>query len=276
MVQPVVKSQAVPSKSISVPLKPVEPAATREVPAKPLIKNVPTKINKVVIPKEKVVSRPQLKRQPAVKPRVIPSKPIPVPLKPVEPAVIKEVPEKLLIKKISTEINKVVTAKEQPASRPQRQFEPQPTTSSAPTSPTSNTQSAREKASIESVGVPPPVVLELTTDIEAGKNSDLAQGRLEASRNRYLAMLKKRIEQHKEYPLMSRRGRQQGTVIVQFELTSGGNVKSCQVKKSCGYRLLDRAAIRAVTAAAPFPALPEEIDLEDTRFVLPIKFVLSR
>lgn len=120
------------------------------------------------------------------------------------------------------------------------------------------------------------VVQEPATEVVITEESIVLQARLEEIRNRYLLMLKERIEHHKQYPLMSRKGRQQGTVIVQFELTPEGEVKSCQVKKSCGHRLLDRAALQAVNSASPFPALPQEIDFSDTDFVLPIKFVLTR
>lgn len=98
---------------------------------------------------------------------------------------------------------------------------------------------------------------------------------LQSLRDSFLALLRDRIERYKKYPLMARKGRQQGSVLVQFELAADGTLRKCFVKESCGFRLLDRAALRAVKAAAPFPNVPAEIKLAENKFIVPVRFVLS-
>jgi periplasmic protein TonB len=91
----------------------------------------------------------------------------------------------------------------------------------------------------------------------------------------YLTLLREKIDRYKNYPLMARKSRQQGVVLVEFNLSKEGHLKDCQLKKSCGYRLLDRAALQAVKAAAPFPDVPSTIELNMTSFIVPVRFVIN-
>lgn len=94
-------------------------------------------------------------------------------------------------------------------------------------------------------------------------------------RGNYLTLLREKIDRYKKYPLMARKSRQQGVVLVEFNLSKEGHLKDCQLKKSCGYRLLDRAALQAVKAAAPFPDVPSTIELNMTSFIVPVRFVIN-
>ena len=104
----------------------------------------------------------------------------------------------------------------------------------------------------------PAVSLERTIDIEKA----------------YQQQLKELIERHKQYPLIARKGRQQGRVVVVFSLHKTGEMGSVQVTQSSGHRLLDRAAIQAVRSVDKFPALPEGLP-EDTKFRISINFSLE-
>ena len=112
-----------------------------------------------------------------------------------------------------------------------------------------------------------------TVTTQASTVSSKAQA---AVRDNYLSLLRERIDRYKKYPLMARKSRQQGVVLVEFELSTAGNLKSCQVRESCGYRLLDRAVLQAVATAAPFPEVPSQIELGEASFVVPVRFVLNR
>jgi len=98
---------------------------------------------------------------------------------------------------------------------------------------------------------------------------------LDAIQEEYLNLLRNRIDRFKKYPLMARKGRQQGVVWVVFTLSKSGALQTCQLKKSCGYHLLDRAAIQAVQAAAPFSEVPPDIYLSESNFVVPVRFILN-
>jgi protein TonB len=92
----------------------------------------------------------------------------------------------------------------------------------------------------------------------------------------YLVALKEIIERHKEYPLMARRGRMEGTVRISCKLTRTGEVKEAKVESSSGYEILDRAALRSVRSVGKFPVVPTEIREDPFGFVAPITFQLSR
>lgn len=116
-------------------------------------------------------------------------------------------------------------------------------------------------------------LLEVTEELQpVSGNQDSA---LSGEQERYLTILRERIDRYKKYPLMARKSRQQGVVLVEFKLSKEGTLQDCQLKKSCGYRLLDRAALQAVKAAAPFPEVPSKIELYMTSFIVPVRFVID-
>lgn len=90
----------------------------------------------------------------------------------------------------------------------------------------------------------------------------------------YQQQLNELIERNKKYPLIARKGRQQGRVVVEFSLHKTGELGSVQVIQSSGHRLLDRAAFQAVNSVKKFPALPEVLP-EDTQFRISINFSLE-
>jgi protein TonB len=95
------------------------------------------------------------------------------------------------------------------------------------------------------------------------------------ARARYLAMLKEMIEKNKDYPVMARRGRVEGTSIIRFVLARSGRMKKAVILRSSGSGLLDNAALRSVREVGGFPPLPPEIDGQEIPFDVPITFRLS-
>ncbi len=73
----------------------------------------------------------------------------------------------------------------------------------------------------------------------------------------YLAGVRARIEGAKRYPRWARRRGIQGEVAVRFRIGRGGELLGAEVTRSSGMDVLDRAAVEAVEAAAPFPPVPE-------------------
>lgn len=69
--------------------------------------------------------------------------------------------------------------------------------------------------------------------------------RFNAIRDRVMAALR--------YPLMARRQGWSGAVKVEFTILPTGEIRSLRVVQSSGYSVLDKQALRAVEAAAPFP-----------------------
>lgn len=246
-------------------------------------------------PAAAVVTVPAVVEKPP--PQGSPIKPLPAPM-PVKEIVKKPLPEMVplveksppVMEKISPPkpiqpvkkqpvIQKVVKPKVQPKTRPVVQ--PAPLTAAkvnpvrestqavlppATQTPMPETFSTQARSESNTSAVMPVVTVAEYSSVETN---------LQSLRDSFLALLRDRIERYKKYPLMARKGRQQGSVLVQFELAADGALRKCFVKESCGYRLLDRAALRAVKAASPFPSVPAEIKLAESKFIVPVRFVLS-
>lgn len=92
----------------------------------------------------------------------------------------------------------------------------------------------------------------------------------------YLATLKEIIERRKEYPLMARRGRMEGTVRISCKVSRSGELREAIIAVSSGYEILDKAALRSVRSAGRFPVVPSGIAGDPFCFVAPITFNLAR
>jgi len=91
----------------------------------------------------------------------------------------------------------------------------------------------------------------------------------------YLANVRLQIERHKEYPFWARRYGIEGKVIVAFSLKRNGQLERLKIKKSSGYSLLDKAAIKAIKRTAPFPAFPSGLNKNMISLQIPIYFHLE-
>ena len=65
------------------------------------------------------------------------------------------------------------------------------------------------------------------------------------------------------YPALVTRKKITGTLLLDVAINPDGSIHSARITRSSGYRELDRAALRIVNMAAPYPALTEDI-LKDT------------
>jgi len=213
-------------------------------------------VTPLFIPPPAVLEQPPVIRkvQPVISPPVKLPAQLPKPqVKPVLPAVVRSEVKPL---------TEIVLAKQPALERKSEssQFEPSP--SSVATIP---------------VGAPANIttVVAMTASIVTTESTGIAADEQMAIRERYLAQLRQQIERYKKYPLMARKGRQQGVVLVEFELSTQGELQSVMIKESCGKRLLDQAALRAVEAAAPFPVIPQQLLLAEASFAVPLRFVLD-
>ncbi len=99
-------------------------------------------------------------------------------------------------------------------------------------------------------------------------------GAAEARRFELLALLHDAISREQRYPLLARRQRREGTATVSFKLSPSGNMDGINIDRSSGFRMLDTAALGAVSRVAPFgPA--RSFLIETTRFKVNVKFRLN-
>jgi len=90
----------------------------------------------------------------------------------------------------------------------------------------------------------------------------------------YLEMVRLKIERHKKYPETARARQIEGAVTVRFVITLEGDVLNIEIIKSSRQKSLDKAALKAIHAAAPFPRPPRHLFKGEIPLELTIAFEL--
>src|SRR5699024_465273 len=77
----------------------------------------------------------------------------------------------------------------------------------------------------------------------------------------YLDAWRKKIERigKMSYPEKAKRQGLSGSLVLAVDLNADGTVAEVIVRRSSGYKILDRAAIQIVRLAAPFAEVPETL-----------------
>lgn len=111
----------------------------------------------------------------------------------------------------------------------------------------------------------PPVKTKKDTVTETVKNN---------IRNEYLLKLRALIEKHKEYPKRAKRLKQQGKVIVIFEINKNGYIKSINLKSKSQYKRLNNAALDILKKIARFEPIPKELNKTNWAIEIPISYFI--
>ena len=90
----------------------------------------------------------------------------------------------------------------------------------------------------------------------------------------YLLRLQSWLERHKDYPRQARRRRLQGTVLLFFVMSREGKVLHHEIRRSSGYKMLDREAQAMIERAQPLPPLPVSVSGAQLELLLPVRFAL--
>lgn len=110
----------------------------------------------------------------------------------------------------------------------------------------------------------------------AGSKPTLAEASLVSSiEPSYLALLRELIAGEKEYPLIARKGRLEGTVHVSCVISRNGEIMGTRVSGSSGHSVLDNAALRAVRSVGRFPPVPPELKGDSFSFMAPIAYRMN-
>jgi TonB family protein len=80
----------------------------------------------------------------------------------------------------------------------------------------------------------------------------------------YYALITAAIEKAKTYPFLARKKKIEGMVIAAFRIDAKGYPQDINIRKSSGFEILDSAAIKIVTKAAPFPYVVEPVEIPIT------------
>jgi protein TonB len=125
-----------------------------------------------------------------------------------------------------------------------------------------------EKGGNDAYGV---VGTEVSEEIMTSQGTELftVKGQLkDDSNSSVLEAIRSAIEKAKNYPFLARKKKIEGTVITEFSISGRGYPEDIKIKKSSGSEILDLAAIKIITRAAPFPMITSKI-------VIPITFKLT-
>ncbi len=87
-------------------------------------------------------------------------------------------------------------------------------------------------------------------------------------------MIRQRIEERKAYPKQARLRKFEGKVIVECVLSTSGQITSIKVAQGSRFGVLDKAALKAVEDASPFPKPPGDLFKEDIRLRIALVFEL--
>ncbi|MBZ0157129.1 MAG: energy transducer TonB [Alphaproteobacteria bacterium] len=90
----------------------------------------------------------------------------------------------------------------------------------------------------------------------------------------YLGVIRAVVESNREYPVFAKQLGLQGTVVVRVAILPGGKIGEISITASSGHKSLDRSAVGAVKASAPF-APPERYGLAGITLDIPIKYKLN-
>ena len=91
----------------------------------------------------------------------------------------------------------------------------------------------------------------------------------------YAAALRASVADRLEYPVAAERQGLEGLVVVVIAVDPHGTLVAAHVETSSGHASLDAAALRAVRAAAPWPALPRGASPGTVEFTVPVRFALD-
>lgn len=107
--------------------------------------------------------------------------------------------------------------------------------------------------------------------VEEKRATSIAKSGGEATaHSKYLGKLRTHLEKRKVNP----RTRQVGTAVVRFTVDASGQLLTREIATSSGNKQLDEAAIASVEKAAPFPAMPEDVDREPLVVSVPFRFTV--
>lgn len=161
------------------------------------------------------------------------------------------------------------SAEEEPESEPES--EPATAQAAQPRGPTpQQLAAARAKAAEEAAAAAAAAEAErLAEQARLAKEvEELAAGLTLLYRSNVMKLIYSRVV----YPGRAIDRNQEGTVQVKVRLNKDGNLIEASLSEESEYSLLNRAALKAVEEAAPFPAAPEKLAEEEVELEIPIRF----
>lgn len=111
--------------------------------------------------------------------------------------------------------------------------------------------------------------------IESAGDSEVygtANGIEVSAQERYRIELQAMLEKKKQYPLLAKRLRQQGKVLVKFTLRRDGSVAAAEIVSTSEFETLNKAARELISEISGLKPFPEEVKKQQWVFVLPVEY----
>lgn len=109
----------------------------------------------------------------------------------------------------------------------------------------------------------------------AGAGKGEGRGGIRDELKEFQRRIKEKIERVKSYPFLARKNQYEGTAYCAFTLLRSGGVKDIRIVERSGYPVLDEAARKAISEAAPYPPFPICIEHPSIEVKIPIVFRLK-
>jgi len=109
----------------------------------------------------------------------------------------------------------------------------------------------------------------------AGAGKGEGRGGIRDELKEFQRRIKEKIERVKSYPFLARKNQYEGTAYCAFTLLRNGGVKDIRIVERSGYPVLDEAARKAISEAAPYPPFPICIEHPSIEVKVPIVFRLK-
>jgi protein TonB len=111
---------------------------------------------------------------------------------------------------------------------------------------------------------------------DAGNANAQSAGGNPGSTADYIARLQAWLARHKEYPRSAQKRGQQGTALLFFVIDRQGHVINHNIRKSSGYRVLDKEVSEMIERAQPLPRIPDDLPMQQMQLVLPVQFTIQK
>ncbi len=111
--------------------------------------------------------------------------------------------------------------------------------------------------------------------VTTGSGSSMSTGGELGARQTYNALIAATLARNKRYPISSRRRGEEGVATLYFIVDKDGRVIERSIRQSAGHKRLDRAVLKMLKKAEPFPRFLPGMDTADIAFSIPVGFRLK-
>jgi len=111
------------------------------------------------------------------------------------------------------------------------------------------------------------------TDVETSDQD--AEAGYQAILSSYDGLVLGHLAKFKTFPPAARMREEEGDVGVEFVIGRGGKLLDCRLLESSGSRRLDKAALRQLTDAVPYPAAPVQADWSTRTYTTKMRYKLN-